>query len=121
MTDQTSGQSLTYTRMAGRGISWNQARVGAEFGCTSWASCGTGPVPYNAPPDPVTLASISGVRLTSYSGHRAGLSSWWTHSKIEWTRNGKTNRRGQLEGNEPVRCRDRLQRQSGAVTHCADP
>ncbi len=88
--DQTSGQSLSYTRMAGKGISWNQARAGAEFGCTPWASCGTGPVPYTAPPDPVTLASISGVRLTSYSGHRAGLSSWWTHSKIEWTRNSKT-------------------------------
>ena len=76
--------------MAGKGISWNQARVGAEFGCTPWAGCGTGPVPYTAPSNPVTLASISGVRLTSYSGHRAGLSSWWTHSKIEWTRNGKT-------------------------------
>jgi hypothetical protein len=88
--DQTSGQSLTYTRNAGKGISWNQARVGAEFGCTPWASCGTGPVPYNAPSDPVTLASFSGIRLTTYSGHRAGVSSWWTHSKIEWTRNGKT-------------------------------
>jgi hypothetical protein len=90
VTDQTSGDSLAYTRHAGTGISWNQARVGAEFGCTPWASCGTGPVPYNAPPNPVTLASLSGIRLTTYSGHRSGLSTWWTHSKIEWTRNGLT-------------------------------
>jgi hypothetical protein len=87
VTDETSGQSLAYTRHAGTGISWNQARVGAEFGCTPWAGCG-GPIRYNAPPNAVTLARFSGIRLTSYSGHRAGLSSWWTHSKIEWTRNG---------------------------------
>jgi hypothetical protein len=90
VTDETSGQSLSYTRAAGRGISWNQARVGAEFGCTPWASCLGGPVPYNSPSDPVTLARISGAGLTTYSGHKAGLSSWWTDSKIEWTRNGKT-------------------------------
>ena len=90
VTDATSGQSLTYVRHAGTGISWNQARVGAEFGCTPWTSCGTGPVPYTSPSDPVTLARISGAGLTTYSGHRSGLSSWWTHSKIEWTRNGKT-------------------------------
>lgn len=89
VTDQTSGQSLSYTRSAGKGISWNQARVGAEFGCTPWAGCG-GPISYNAPPNAVTLASFSGIRLTTYSGHRSGLSTWWTHSKIEWTRNGKT-------------------------------
>ena len=46
-------------------------------------------MPYTAPPNPVPLASFSGIRLTSYSGHRAGFSSWWTHSRIEWTRNGK--------------------------------
>jgi hypothetical protein len=87
--DVTSGDSLAYTRHAGTGISWNQARVGAEFGCTPWASCAPpAPVPYTAPPNPVTLASFSGIRLTTYSGHRSGLSSWWTHSKIEWTRNG---------------------------------
>ena len=88
VTDITSGQGLIYTRTAGMGISWNQARVGAEFGCTPWASCGIGPVPYTAPPNAVTLASISGVRLTTFSGHRSGLRSWWTHSKVEWTRNG---------------------------------
>ncbi len=88
VTDITSGQGLIYTRTAGMGISWNQARVGAEFGCTPWASCGIGPVPYTAPPNAVPLASISGVRLTTFSGHRSGLRSWWTHSKVEWTRNG---------------------------------
>jgi hypothetical protein len=88
VTDVTSGQSLIYIRHAGTGISWNQARLGAEFGCTPWTSCGTGPVPYNAPANAVTLASISRAGLTTYSGHRAGISSWWTRSKIEWTRNG---------------------------------
>jgi hypothetical protein len=84
------GQTLTYTRTAGMGISWTQARVGAEVGCTPWAGCAPGPVPYTAPLNAVTLASISGIRLTTYSGHRSGLRSWWTHSKIEWTRNGLT-------------------------------
>lgn len=87
VTDESSGQSLAYTRHAGTGISWNQARVGAEFGCTPWAGC-PGPVPYTAPANSTRLASFSGIRLTTYSGHRSGLSSWWTHSKIEWTRNG---------------------------------
>jgi hypothetical protein len=30
-------------------------------------------------------------RLTTYSGHRAGFSSWWLHAKVLWTRNGRTS------------------------------
>jgi hypothetical protein len=88
VTDKTSGQSLTYTRPAGVGISWNQARVGAEFGCTPWAGCG-GPIRYTSPPETVPMARFTGIRLTTFSGHRSGFRTWWTHSKVEWTRNGQ--------------------------------
>jgi hypothetical protein len=87
--DPAASESLSYTFASGTGISWRQARVGAEFGCSPWASCsGSSPVPYSAPPSPVHLAKFSGTRLTTYSGHRAGFRSWWVHAKVKWTRNG---------------------------------
>ena len=90
--DPQGDQFLSYTFPSGKGISWTEARVGAEFGCSPFASCsGSSPVPYNAPPNPVHLVKLSGIRLTTYSGHRAGLRSWWLHAKVLWTRNGRTN------------------------------
>jgi hypothetical protein len=90
--DPDAGEFLTYTFASGKGISWKAARVGAEFGCSPFASCsGSSPVPYNAPPGPVHLVKFTGVRLTTYSGHRAGFTSWWVHAKMKWTRNGHTD------------------------------
>jgi hypothetical protein len=90
--DPTTKNFLSYTFPSGKGISWRQARVGAEFGCSPFASCsGSSPVPYSAPPVPVHLARFSGVRLTTYSGHRAGFTSWWLHARVKWTRNGQTD------------------------------
>jgi hypothetical protein len=87
--DPQANEFLSYTFASGKGISWREARVGAEFGCSPFASCsGSSPVPYNAPPAPVHLVKFSGIRLTTYSGHRAGFSSWWLHAKVLWTRNG---------------------------------
>jgi hypothetical protein len=87
--DPQANEFLSYTFASGKGISWREARVGAEFGCSPFASCsGSSPVPYNAPPSPVHLVKFSGIRLTTYSGHRAGLRSWWLHAKVLWTRNG---------------------------------
>jgi hypothetical protein len=90
--DPEANEVLSYTFASGKGVSWVQARVGAEFGCSPFASCsGTSPVPYNAPPAPVHLVRFTGTRLTTYSGHRAGFISWWVRAKVKWTRNGRTN------------------------------
>ncbi|HTT50966.1 MAG TPA: hypothetical protein VMH35_06185 [Streptosporangiaceae bacterium] len=40
------------------------------------------------PPAPLRLATFTGIRLTSASGHQAGFASWWTHSKIVATSDG---------------------------------
>ena len=88
--DPDAGEVLSYTLPSVKGISWKRARVGAEFGCSPWASClkSSSPVPYNAPGSPVRLAKFTGVRITTYSGHRTGLRSWWDHARAQWTRNG---------------------------------
>jgi hypothetical protein len=62
---------------------FGEARVGAEFATDPWSTA-----PYNAPASVTPLATLGHVWLTSYSGHKAGLISWWTRQKLFWTRNG---------------------------------
>ena len=90
--DPAADVVLSYTLPSVKGISWKRARVGAEFGCSPWASCdgSSSPVAYTAPGSPVHLAKFAGIEITTYSGHRTGLRSWWEHARAYWTRNGKS-------------------------------
>jgi hypothetical protein len=63
----------------GGGLSFGQARVTADFGNTPFDSAGYTAAPSAAKP----YLTWSRVGLTSYSGHRAGLNSWWVHSPLE--------------------------------------
>jgi hypothetical protein len=90
-TDTTAGTSFTDTYQD-PSASYQQARVGAEFGADPFHTA-----PYDAPADPVHLVKLSGIRVTDYSGQRGGFSSaHWDHAKVNWTRNGKTS--GAVDG-----------------------
>jgi hypothetical protein len=62
----------------GTGESYNQARVGTDFGSTPW----DGSYSYSPPAQAVKAAVYSDVSLTSYSGHTATLWSWWVHHAL---------------------------------------
>jgi hypothetical protein len=76
---RSNGDSYSGFFHVGRGLSFSQARVTADFGITPFDSAG-----YNSAPNAVRrYLTWSQVGLTSYSGHRAGLSAWWTHSHLD--------------------------------------
>jgi len=82
--DVTTGLASAATYHAGIGQSFKVARIGAEVGFTPWDDMG-----YIAPPAVVTkLAAFSGAALTTYSGSRSNLRSWWVHSKLIMTSDG---------------------------------
>lgn len=60
------------------GQSFSKARIGTDFGSSPW----DGAYAYTPPAKPVKAAAYTGVRLTSYSGHRDDLSSWWMRHKL---------------------------------------
>jgi hypothetical protein len=84
-TDITTGEAHTVA-VAIPSTSYTQARVGAEFGDTPSSL-----VTYVPPDSETPLVSFSGVRLTTYSGHRSGLRSWWTHRKVIMTSTGTSS------------------------------
>jgi hypothetical protein len=59
------------------GQSFTKARIGTAFGSSPWDASYT----YTAPAKPAKAAAYTAV-LTSYSGHRDGLSSWWVHHNL---------------------------------------
>jgi hypothetical protein len=74
-----NGDSYSGFYHVGKGLSFSQARVTADFGNTPFDSAG-----YTAAPAASKLyLTWSKVGLTSYSGHRAGLSSWWTRHHLD--------------------------------------
>jgi hypothetical protein len=74
-----NGDSYSGFYHVGAGVSFSQARVTADFGNTPFDSAG-----YTAaPPAAKPYLTWSRVGLTSYSGHRAGLNSWWTRSHLD--------------------------------------
>jgi hypothetical protein len=74
-----NGDSYSGFYSVGTGKSFSQARVTADFGNTPFDSAG-----YTAAPPAAKLyLTWSRVGLTSYSGHRAGLVSWWTRSHLD--------------------------------------
>ena len=58
--------------------SFTQARVGTDFGSSPWDESYS----YTRPATSVKAAVYHNVRLTSYSGHKGDLSSWWVHHKL---------------------------------------
>ncbi|HUY49114.1 MAG TPA: hypothetical protein VMV92_25915 [Streptosporangiaceae bacterium] len=78
--DVTAGTSSGFTYDVGTGVSFNQARVGTEFGATPWSAPS-----YKAPGAAAKLAAFTGSQLTSYSGHHASFESWWTARAVVMT------------------------------------
>jgi len=60
------------------GQSFTTAKIGSSFGRSPWDASYT----YTAPAKPLNLATYTRVHLTSYSGHKATLWSWWMHHKL---------------------------------------
>jgi hypothetical protein len=91
--DQTAGVILDYGGYApGTGKVYNQARAGAEFSAVSpW----DGSFSFTPPAAETHLVTFKDCLLTTYSGHRSGFSSWWTHHKVIMTSTGTST--GALE------------------------
>jgi hypothetical protein len=58
--------------------SFNQARVGTDFGSTPWDNTYS----YTPPAQYLKTAVFSKVSLTTYSGHTSPLWSWWVHHAL---------------------------------------
>jgi len=74
-----NGDSYSGFYHVGTGVSFSQARATADFGNTPFDSAGYTAAPSAARP----YLTWSRVGLTSYSGHRAGLVSWWTRHHLD--------------------------------------
>jgi len=73
-----AGDRFTATYRAGTGQSFNQARIGTEFGTDPWT------VPAFTPPSNwAKIAIYNDARLVSYGGHAATLESWWVSHTLE--------------------------------------
>lgn len=78
VTAQKTGDVYKGFYHVGTGMMFSQARVTADFGNTPFDSAGYNDAPSAAKP----YLTDTSVRLTSYSGHRAGLNSWWTRHQV---------------------------------------
>jgi len=74
--DNTTGEAH-FGSVAIPSTQYTQARVGTEFGATPNSTA-----PYTAPANETRLVTLNDIHLTSYSGHRAGLVSWWERHKV---------------------------------------
>jgi hypothetical protein len=62
----------------GTGESFNQARVGTDFGATPWDASYS----YSPPTQYLKAAVFSKVSLTTYSGHTSSMWTWWVHHAL---------------------------------------
>lgn len=62
----------------GTGESYNQARVGTDFGSTPWDASYS----YTPPANYLKAAVYNDVSLTTYSGHTSTMWSWWVHHAL---------------------------------------
>ena len=58
--------------------SFTQARVGTEFGSSPWDAS----YPHTPPASSMKIAAYNNVSLTTYSGRRTTLWSWWVHHQL---------------------------------------
>jgi hypothetical protein len=82
--DNTTGEAH-FRAVAIPATSYTHARLGAEFGATP-----SSVAPYTAPAAETHLVALTGIHLTTYSGHRSGLVSWWERQKVLMVNNGVT-------------------------------
>jgi hypothetical protein len=73
-----AGTSFSANDPLGTGESFNQARVGTDFGGTPWDASYT----YTPPAQYVKTAVYSKVSLTTYTGHTSTMLSWWVHHAL---------------------------------------
>ncbi|HEY3953790.1 MAG TPA: hypothetical protein VGM53_10465 [Streptosporangiaceae bacterium] len=73
-----AGTSFSATYQAGIGESFNQARVGTDFGTTPWDASYS----YSPPMQYIKVAVFSKVSLTTYSGHTSSMWTWWVHHAL---------------------------------------
>jgi hypothetical protein len=73
-----AGNVFTAAYTPGTGVSFNQARIGSEFGASPWAAPG-----YTPPADWVKIAVYNDASLVTYSGHVSSLRSWWVHRPVQ--------------------------------------
>ncbi len=82
--DNTTGEAHFRT-VAIPTTSYTYARLGAEFGATPSSTA-----PYTAPAAETHLVALTSIHLTTYSGHRSGLVSWWERQQVLMVNNGVT-------------------------------
>jgi hypothetical protein len=82
--DNTTGEAH-FRAVAIPTTSYTHARLGAEFGATPSSTA-----PYTAPAAETHLVALTGIHLTTYSGHRSGLVSWWERQQVLMVNNGVT-------------------------------
>jgi hypothetical protein len=81
----TAGDVFTASYSAGLGQSFNQARIGTEFGVDPWTA------PSYSPPANFTKIGVyNDARLVTYSGHASTLTSWWVHHALEANTNAQS-------------------------------
>jgi hypothetical protein len=73
-----AGTSFSADYPFGSTESFNQARVGTDFGGTPWDASYS----HTPPAQYVKAAVFSNVSLTTYSGHTATMWSWWVHHAL---------------------------------------
>jgi hypothetical protein len=73
-----AGNVFTATYGANIARSFNKAVVSGDYGATPWDSAA---VTGSPPASGQRYFAFSKIALTSYSGHRAGLVSWWKHTR----------------------------------------
>lgn len=91
--NDTAKSSSGFTYHMGTGVSFSQARIGAEAGCYApWddLSCAGISVTsgYNAPTSPAVWGRFTQDRVTTYSGTRSGLTGAFQTSKVYMTSQG---------------------------------
>jgi hypothetical protein len=79
--DVTASTSASYAVNVGTGVSFNQVRVGTEFGNDPWSP----PTSFSPPAAQTKLAAFSGGQLTNYKGTRFGFSGYFTTSPLIMT------------------------------------
>jgi hypothetical protein len=74
-----NGDSAFGQAHVGSSVSFTNPRINGGFDAGS---------SFTAPKSQVTLARFTGVKLTTYSGHRGTIASWYPHGKVLATSDG---------------------------------
>ena len=78
--DLTAQTTSVFTLNVGTGVSFNEVRIGSEFGDTPWSAPA-----FTAPASQTKVAAFSGGQLTNYKGTKLGFSGYFTTSPLIMT------------------------------------